>query len=160
MLEGPRKKVEKVLDGFRARIASQTLPMRGLPLRARLEPLRGGCKPRGNGERPEFRSGRVQYDCAQRVRAMPYGGLGVMHDLAHEVGLVRALDEGVQVLKIHRPYSESDHILNLAYNALCGGRVLEDIELRRNDLAFLDALGARAIPDPTSTTSALSISVG
>jgi hypothetical protein len=31
MLEGPRKKVEKVLDGFRARIASQTLPMRGLP---------------------------------------------------------------------------------------------------------------------------------
>jgi hypothetical protein len=31
MLESPRKKVEKVLDGFRARIASQTLPMRGLP---------------------------------------------------------------------------------------------------------------------------------
>ena len=43
-----------------------------------------------------------------------------------------------------------DHILNLAYNALCGGRVLEDIELRRDDLAFLDALGARAIPDPTT----------
>jgi len=81
---------------------------------------------------------------------MPYGGIGVMHDLAHEVGLVRALDEGVHVLKMHRPYFESDHILNLAYNALCGGRVLEDIEHRRNDLAYLDALGARAIPDPTT----------
>ncbi len=81
---------------------------------------------------------------------MPYGGLGVVHDLAHEVGLVQALDADVHVLKQHRPYFESDHILNLAYNALCGGRVLEDIELRRNDLAFLDALGARAIPDPTT----------
>lgn len=73
-----------------------------------------------------------------------------MHDMAHEVGLVRALDAGVHVLKLHRPYFESDHILNLAYNALCGGRVLDDIELRRNDVAFLDALGARAIPDPTT----------
>lgn len=119
-------------------------------IEARLEPLRGGCKPRGDGDRPEFRSGRVQYDSSERIQAMPYGGLGVMHDLAHEVGLVRALDADVHVLKLHRPYFESDHILNLAYNALCGGRVLDDIELRRNDLTFLDALGARAIPDPTT----------
>jgi hypothetical protein len=119
-------------------------------LQARLDPLRGGCSPRGDGDRPEFRTGRVHYDSTERIRAMPYGGLGVMHDIAHEVGLVSALDKGLHVLKIHRPYFESDHILNLAYNALCGGRVLEDIELRRNDLAFLDALGARAIPDPTT----------
>lgn len=92
----------------------------------------------------------MHFDCAERVSAMPYGGIGVMHDLAHEVGLVRALDDGVHVLKLHRPYFESDHILNLAYNALCGGRVLDDIEQRRNDLAYLDALGARAIPDPTT----------
>ena len=41
-------------------------------------------------------------------------------------------------------------MLNLAYNALCDGTCLEDIELRRNDEAFLDALGARRIPDPTT----------
>ena len=35
-------------------------------------------------------------------------------------------------------------------DVLCGGRTLDDIELRRNDLAYLDALGARAIPDPTT----------
>ena len=81
---------------------------------------------------------------------MPYGGLGVMHDLVHHVGLVQSLDEGLNILKQHRPYFDSDHILNLAYNALCGGRVLEDIEIRRNDLVFLEALGARAIPDPTT----------
>lgn len=119
-------------------------------LQARLEPFKGGCAPRADGRQPEFRRGRVQYEHSERIRAMPYGGLGVVHDLVHEVGLVRAIDEGVQVLKQHRPYFESDHILNLAYNALCGGRVLDDIELRRNDLTYLDALGARAIPDPTT----------
>jgi hypothetical protein len=54
------------------------------------------------------------------------------------------------LLKVHRPYHESDHVLNIAYNALCGGLCLEDIELRRQDEAFLDALGARRIPDPTT----------
>jgi hypothetical protein len=44
----------------------------------------------------------------------------------------------------------SDHVLNIAYNLLCGGQVLDDIEVRRNDVAFLDALGTRAIPDPTT----------
>ena len=39
--------------------------------------------------------------------------------------------------------------LNLAYNALLDGQRLEDIELRRNDEAFLDGLGAQRIPDPT-----------
>ena len=48
------------------------------------------------------------------------------------------------------PYHESDHVLNLAYNALLDGVRLEDIELRRNDEAFLDGLGAQRIPDPTT----------
>ena len=81
---------------------------------------------------------------------MAYGGLGVMHDLARRVGLVRALDDRLRILRQHRPYFDSDHVLNLAYNALCGGQVLEDIEVRRNDAVFLDALGARSIPDPTT----------
>jgi hypothetical protein len=42
-------------------------------------------------------------------------------------------------------------VLNLAYNALLGGQRLEDIELRRNDEAFLDGLGAQRIPDPTTS---------
>ena len=36
------------------------------------------------------------------------------------------------------------------FNALCGGRTLDDIEHRRNDRVFLDALGTRSIPDPTT----------
>ena len=57
----------------------------------------------------------------------------------------------MHLLKKHLPYHESDHVLNLAYNALLDGVRLEDIELRRNDEAFLDGLGAQRIPDPTTS---------
>jgi hypothetical protein len=70
--------------------------------------------------------------------------------LAEQTGLVEAIDRRLHLLKIHRPYHESDHVLNLAYNAMCDGVRLEDIELRRNDEVFLDALGTQRIPDPTT----------
>ena len=54
------------------------------------------------------------------------------------------------MLKIHLPYHESDHVLNIAYNLLAGGTCLEHLELLRSDEAYLDALGARRIPDPTT----------
>ena len=54
------------------------------------------------------------------------------------------------MLKIHLPYHESDHVLNMAYNILAGGVRLEDIELRRQDEVFLNGLGAERIPDPTT----------
>jgi hypothetical protein len=73
-----------------------------------------------------------------------------VHRLAEEIGLVEAIDRRLHLLKIHMPYHESDHVLNLAYNALCDGTRLEDIELRRNDEVFLDALGTERIPDPTT----------
>lgn len=114
----------------------------------RLEKAEGGQVPRGDG--PEFSGGGRRYEFASRTRAMPYGGIPVIHDLLQKLGFVDLLDEQLKLLKINRPYFESDHILNIAFNVLCGGRSLEDIELRRNDTAYLDALGARAIPDPTT----------
>jgi hypothetical protein len=42
-------------------------------------------------------------------------------------------------------------VLNLAYNSLLDGLRLQGIELRRNDEAFLDGLGAQRIPDPTTS---------
>ena len=100
--------------------------------------------------RPVFGAVQPRYEVADRVQATAYGGVAAVHRLAMKSGLVAGLDAGLSVLKMHRPYHESDHVLNIAYNALCGGRVLEDIELRRNDPAFLDALGVAAIPDPTT----------
>jgi len=109
----------------------------------------GGTEPRQEG-RPEFDGPRPTYEIAERAEAIPCGGIGAIHQLVRSVGLPRALDEQLQLLKRYRPYHESDHILNIAYNLLAGGRVLDDIEGQRNDLAYLKALGARAIPDPTT----------
>ena len=74
-----------------------------------------------------------------------------MYALAKKVGLIERIDTGLQLLKIHRPYHESDHVLNIAFNVLAGGQCLEDLELRRNDETFLDALGTERIPDPTTS---------
>jgi hypothetical protein len=115
----------------------------------RLEPLIGGTEPRGDGV-PELRASGIVYELAHRTRAIPCGGIGAIMRLADSVGLPVAINERAGVLKIARPYRDSDHVLSIAINLLCGGEVLEDIEIRRNDAAFLDALGARAIPDPTT----------
>jgi hypothetical protein len=115
---------------------------------ARLEAAEGGQAPLGEG--PEFSADTIHFEMAERNHAITCGGIGAIHQLANKVGLVKALNTQLQILKRRRPYSDSDHILNIAYNALCGGLVLDDIELRRNDAAFLDALGARTIPDPTT----------
>ncbi len=100
--------------------------------------------------KPMFGDERIRVEMADKVRAIGCGGIGLVHRLARETGLVDAIDGRLHLLKIHRPYHESDHVLNLAYNAICEGVRLEDIELRRNDEVFLDALGAERIPDPTT----------
>jgi hypothetical protein len=97
-----------------------------------------------------MRAGRVRYELAERTQATAHGGIPLAHQVAVASGLVRAIDERVHVLKLHRPYHESDHVLSVAFNALAGGQTLDDIELRRNDPAFLDSLGAKSIPDPTT----------
>jgi hypothetical protein len=99
---------------------------------------------------PMFSASNIHYELAERTRAISYGGIGLVHKLARETGLIDAINRRLHLLKIHLPYHESDHVLNLAYNALCEGRCLEDIELRRNDETFLDALGTQRIPDPTT----------
>ncbi len=118
-------------------------------IKARLAPLMGGKEPKKPGA-PEFNAPRAKYELSERVRAVTCGGLAAVHDLVRSVGLPEAIDDQLRILKRARPYRDSDHILNISYNALCGGHVLDDIEIRRNDAAFLDMLGAEAIPDPTT----------
>ena len=94
-----------------------------------------------------FTASNIHYEASGRVRGITHGGIGAIHTLAQQLGLVEALDRRLQLLVIHLPYHESDHVLNIADNALCEGTCLEDIELRRNDANFLNALGARRIPE-------------
>jgi hypothetical protein len=104
----------------------------------------------GDSSQPMFTARNIHYEIADRVRGITHGGIGAIHVLARQLGLIDAIDERLHVLKIHLPYYDSDHVLNFAYNALCDGTCIQDMELRRNDEVFLDALGARRSPDPTT----------
>ncbi len=104
---------------------------------------------REQGE-PMFRRANRVYEMAGRTRAIGYGGIGAMAELVEALGVPGSINRRVHVLKRHRPYWESDHVLNMAYNILSGGTCLEDIELGRNNETYMDALAAERIGDPTT----------
>jgi hypothetical protein len=104
----------------------------------------------GDCSQPMFSASNIHYEIAERTRGLAYGGIGAIHLLARQIGLIDAINQRLPIFKIRLPYFESDQVLNIAYNSLCDGTCLEDIELRRNDSVFLDALGTRRIPDPTT----------
>jgi len=99
---------------------------------------------------PLLAASNIQYELSTRDRGLACGGIGAVHLLARRIGLIAALDRHLHLLKIHLPYHESDHVLNVAYNVIAGGECLQDLELLRQDEVFLDALGAQRIPDPTT----------
>jgi hypothetical protein len=92
----------------------------------------------------------IAYELSERSRGTAHGGMGMIARLVDKVGLAGEIDSSLRLLKLHHPYHESDHVLNIAYNALCGGRRLDDIEQRRQDRVFLDGLGVESLPDPTT----------
>ena len=99
---------------------------------------------------PMMTATNIQYEMADRVQGLSAGGIGAMLLLAHRIGLIRDIDANLHLLKVHLPYHESDHVLNIAFNLLAGGERIEHLELRRNDEVYLNALGAERIPDPTT----------
>ncbi len=128
-----KRTYRKILRNRKARIAHRLAPRNWC---AQAEPM--------------LRGSNLRYEMAERTGAVGCGGLGAIHTLAQRLGLVQDIDRHLELLKVHLPYHESDHVLNLTYNILAGGVRLEDIELRRQDENFLNGLGAQRIPDPTT----------
>jgi hypothetical protein len=100
--------------------------------------------------KPMLGTGKVHYEVGANTDATSYGGIAAVHRLVTRLGLAREIDRKLKLLKVHLPYHESDHVLNLAYNVMCGGTRLEDIERLRHDTAYMNAVGAELIPDPTT----------
>jgi hypothetical protein len=105
----------------------------------------------GERSEPMLTSAKINYEIGGNVEATPFGGLFAMHRLVTRLGLVEAIDAALNLLKMHLPYHESDHVLTLAYSVLTGGTRLEDVDRLRNDAPLMNGLGARLLPDPTTT---------
>ena len=100
--------------------------------------------------KPMFTASNIHYEMDGRHEGIACGGIGAIHLMNKKSGFVEEIDSVLNLLKRHLPYHESDHVLNIAYNVIAGGTRLEDIELQRQDEAWMDALGAEIIPDPTT----------
>jgi hypothetical protein len=100
--------------------------------------------------KPMIKDLNIEYEVSERTRATGNGGIGAIHTMVCKLGLDQEINEKVKLLKVHIPYHESDHVLNMAYNVMCGGTCLEDIERLRQDESYLNGLGAERIPDPTT----------
>lgn len=71
-------------------------------------------------DKPAFAASNIEYDVSGRSNGLAAGGIGAMHLMVRRLGLVEAIDRRISVLKLHRPYQESDHVLNIAFNVLAG----------------------------------------
>src|ERR1700758_4047866 len=78
-----------------------------------------------NGAGPVLGRANIVYELAGRARGVAHGGMGLIARLVAAVGLAAEINASLRLLRQHRPYFESDHVLNVAYNALCGGRRLD-----------------------------------
>lgn len=122
----------------------------------RLEKRKGSLKRRlrrrnySEQSQPMMKQENIVYEMGDRVKAAGYGGIGAIHKMVGKLGLAEAINGRVKVLKAHLPYHESDHVLNIAYNVICGGQCLEDLERLRNDETYMNSVGAERIPDPTT----------
>jgi hypothetical protein len=133
--------------GFRVnRIIGNRMRARKRRLGRRLARRQGG---NGSGRRV---LGRVNshLELADKTVATGLGGAALAVRLARKLKLAEEIDARVSVFRRHLPYHESDHVLNLALSAFCGGTCLDDLELRRQDEAYLNLLGAERVPDPTT----------
>lgn len=99
---------------------------------------------------PVIVGGNTRYELATKAGGTAYGGMAAIVAFTKKIQLPNRIDSALHLFKKHMPFHESDHVLNFAFNALCGGTCLQDMELRRNDEFFLDAIGAERIPDPTT----------
>lgn len=99
---------------------------------------------------PELKATNIHYEIGERQQAVACGGIGLIHKMVNQLELADQINCHVRLLRFYLPYAESDHVLNIAYNLLAGGTCLEHLEYRRTDEAYLNALGATRVPDPTT----------
>jgi hypothetical protein len=107
-------------------------------------------KRHGVFQSPAIRPITTKFELSEKTQAISCGGIGLIMQIVKQLDLRKHINQAAPVFKLHMPYDEADHVFNIAMNLLAGGTCLEHIEFRRTDEAYLNALGAERIPDPTT----------
>jgi hypothetical protein len=87
---------------------------------------------------------------SKQAPLLSHTGVVIARNLIKRLGIAETIDQNLSLLQRHKPYSESDHVLNMVYNFLTGGEKLLDIERLQEEKSFSKVLGAESIPDPTT----------
>ena len=77
-------------------------------------------------------------------------GLVLMRQLMARLGVARAIDAGVRVLRRCKWYRESDHILTVVYSMVSERSKLQDVNRLVQDDALKRVLGSDRIPHATT----------
>ena len=107
---------------------------------------------------PVLGRANIAYELSARTKATAHGGIGMIAKLVDAVGLAGEIDASLQLLKLHRPYHESDHVLNIAYNACAAGSAWRTSRPAAATRCSSTAWGPRASPTrpPPGTSAAAS----
>lgn len=98
-----------------------------------------------------LRHHKLHIEVDERPEVTGMGGLILPLALCRRFKVADKIDQHVNVLKIHVPYHESDHVLAQALMLYSGGTRLEDMAMLQQDAALLKMLGAERTPDPTTS---------
>ena len=99
---------------------------------------------------PQYTNPRVVVEEHHGAPLLNCSGLVLMRQLIERLGVARAIDAGVRVLRRCKWYRESDHILTLIYSMLSGGSKLQDVNRLGQDDALKRVLGSDRIPHATT----------
>lgn len=100
--------------------------------------------------RPVMRMPKLHVETDERGCVTRFGGLVLFEQFCRRFGVAALIDDHVEVLKMHLPYHESDHVLAQAMNLFVGGSCIEDMMCLQHDEAALRIVGACRLPDPTT----------
>jgi hypothetical protein len=86
----------------------------------------------------------------ESTESTAYGGLALATSLLSRLKAPQTIDAHLALLRSHRPFHESDHVLTHVYSLFVGGSAIEDIADLQHSEPVRRILGAARIPDPTT----------
>ena len=84
-----------------------------------------------------IRPAATKFELSEKQQAISCGGIGIIMQLIKQLDLRKHINAAAPVFKLHVPYDEADHVLNIALNLLAGGTPLVITLAETQELLYL-----------------------